>query len=207
LNLLDSNPLLSSDTLFTLDSILVAGGQLKLGPDGKIYYSTQYYDGIHYPYPYSDSAYSPVNMNLGVINSPDSIGASCNFLPFSFYLNGKRSYLGLPNNPIYDLPAVGGSICDSLTGIENLSPRQNSKLYVYYHSGWKKTFVNAWGLMGKNYSLRLIDISGREIFVEKGMLTNNYFTKDIDCGALSNGIYIIVLETEREKMEKKIILN
>jgi hypothetical protein len=85
---------------------------LRLAPDNNIYIATanRYYGG--YPY---DSTYYPVEATyLSVINEPDSIGVACDFQPFSFYLDGKRVYLGFPNNPNYDLPALGGSICDTL---------------------------------------------------------------------------------------------
>jgi hypothetical protein len=68
-------------------------GQLKLAPDGKIYLTTNFGGG----YPYSDSTYNYINMNLSVINSPDSIGSACDLQPFSFYLGGKRSYFGWLN--------------------------------------------------------------------------------------------------------------
>ncbi|MBL0341881.1 MAG: hypothetical protein IPP71_13640 [Bacteroidetes bacterium] len=48
-------------------------------------------------------------MTLSVINYPDSLGTACGYSPFSFYLGGKRTYYGLPNNPDYDMPAIAGS--------------------------------------------------------------------------------------------------
>ncbi|MBL0341878.1 MAG: hypothetical protein IPP71_13625 [Bacteroidetes bacterium] len=56
----------------------------------------------NFPYPYPD-IYNMYNMNLSVINQPDSLGATCDFQPYSFYLGGKRTYVGLPNNPDYEL--------------------------------------------------------------------------------------------------------
>lgn len=64
------------------------------------------------------------NENLGVINLPDSPGLACNFQPWSFYLGGKRTYWGLPNNPDYELGPVTGSICDTLTGINYIEQKR-----------------------------------------------------------------------------------
>jgi hypothetical protein len=194
----------SRDTLSALQGQSFGGGYIELAPDGKIYYSMSYKSY----YPYEDTMYNYINMNLGVINFPDSLGQACNFLPFSFYLGGKRSYVALPNNPNYDLPALGGSICDTL-GLWNHTPdiaTQQSKLNLFYHSDWQTAFINASNLQGKNYSLHLINLEGKEIFFETGNLSSAFFTKDLRCNQLSPGVYFILLETEKEKLVQKFIV-
>ncbi len=79
----------------------VSPGALKLAPDGKIYFSCAYDNGINFNYPYADSMYNYVNMNLSVINYPDSLGTACGYAPFSFYLGGKRTYYGQVHNRDY----------------------------------------------------------------------------------------------------------
>ena len=97
-----------------------AGGDVKRAPDGKIYFSIAYVNaGVSYPYP--DSVYNNYNMNLSLINSPDSFGTACDFQPYSFYLGGKRTYYGLPNNPDYFLGPKIGSPCDTITAISEAS--------------------------------------------------------------------------------------
>lgn len=54
-------------------------GALQLGPDGKIYSANN------------------GDTSLGVINSPNVLGISCNYINNVVSLNGKISYLGLPN--------------------------------------------------------------------------------------------------------------
>jgi hypothetical protein len=54
-------------------------GSLKIGPNGKIYVS------------YSNSNY------IGVINSPNQSGISCNYTPNGFYLGGRTTRMGLNN--------------------------------------------------------------------------------------------------------------
>ncbi|HRH85202.1 MAG TPA: hypothetical protein PK210_13290, partial [Bacteroidia bacterium] len=97
-NLNAPNITLSKDTLWTISNPQYAGGGLKLAPDNKIYLASIYYNGVQFPYPYQDTVYNMYNMNLSVINQPDSLGSACNFQPYSFYLGGKRTYVGLPNN-------------------------------------------------------------------------------------------------------------
>jgi gliding motility-associated-like protein len=113
-------------------------GTLKRAPDNKIYLATAYFYG--YALPYHDSVYNYINMNLSVINEPDAPGAACNFTPFSFYLGGKRTYWGLPNNPDYELgpdvaqPANAGNdtaICTD--GSVKLGiPANNVSTYLWY---------------------------------------------------------------------------
>jgi hypothetical protein len=113
------NIVASVDTLLTLTSPVMAGA-IRLAPNDKIYFSSYFYWGFP-GFPYPDTVYNQYNMNLGVINFPDSAGAACNFQPFSFYLGGKRTYIGLPNNPDYNLGRLVGSVCDTLTSITEIS--------------------------------------------------------------------------------------
>ncbi len=142
-------------------------------------------------------------MNLSVINYPDSLGIACGYSPYSFYLGGKRTYYGLPNNPDYDLPALTGSPCDSLTSITELPVNATCTLHVYYAPGWEKAFINAEKLTGKNYRLCMIDILGKEVYSESGTLNSQYFTRDLNCSAFSQGIYLVSFETEKERLVKK----
>ncbi|MBK8846993.1 MAG: hypothetical protein IPO27_10775 [Bacteroidetes bacterium] len=74
-------------------------------------------------YPYQDSMRNYINENLSVINEPDSLGAKCDYQPFSFYLGGKRTYYGLPNNPNYELGPLLGSACDTLSASMQYTPK------------------------------------------------------------------------------------
>jgi len=118
-NLLDPNPSLTRDTIY---SILqpVTGGLLKLGPDNRMYWSCAYETPGTFPYPYPDSVRNVWNENLSYISYPDSLGAACDFHPFSFYLGGKRTYYGLPNNPNYELGPIVNSVCDTVTSVPSL---------------------------------------------------------------------------------------
>ncbi|MBL0340421.1 MAG: hypothetical protein IPP71_05520 [Bacteroidetes bacterium] len=151
-DLLSPNPVTSRISLTSNSNYLIGYGFLKRGPDDKIYFSTAYQcDAFPYCYPYPDSVYNQYNMNLSVINSPDSLGLACDYTPYSFYLGGKRTYYGLPNNPDYVMPALTGSPCDTLVSINEPAStgNTNANLHLYYAPDWEKAFINADNLKGK----------------------------------------------------------
>ncbi|MBL0050339.1 MAG: T9SS type A sorting domain-containing protein [Bacteroidetes bacterium] len=163
-------------------------------------------------YPYDDSLYNMYNMNLSVINSPDSLGAACNFQPFSFYLGGKRTYWGLPNNPDYDLGPLVGSPCDTLS--VNLTPAplgRRGSLFLTYISAWEKLYVNASGLKGKQLTATIYDATGKEKLAREspqvgfGGVFGGHFTLDVDCTGWPSGLYVVHLQTEKEVLSKKFI--
>jgi len=199
----------SADTIWTYDSTAEAGGKLKLALDGKIYMACAYYDGANFNYPYPDSTFNIINNNLSVINYPDSAGVACGFASFSFNLGQGRCYWGLPNNPDYELGAVVNSMCDTVTGIQNIKHElPGEDLHVFYHSGWQVAFINAEGLKGKNYSLNVYDLTGREVFKEGGNLSSSFFTKDLSCNAFADGMYIVTLQIEDpsgQSVQKKLV--
>lgn len=205
LDLTDSVPWNTRDTLWSQPNIRYCGGALELAPDERIYYATTWYDGVNFPYPYPDTAYYLENMNLGVINYPDSFGATCDFQPYGFNLGGNRTYSGLPNNPDYNLEPDQGALCDSLS--VGITPITISKrgLKIFYHSDWQTAFINAEGLKGENYSLNIFNIEGKSIFNEQGKLSAQYFIKDLPCN-FASGSYIVSLATEKEILSSKFII-
>jgi len=204
-NLLDSLPQNTVDTLANFNFSIPAGGALKLAPDNKIYWSCAWNDGVTFNYPYPDTSYNVYNTYLSVINSPDSLGAACDFQPYSFYLGGGRTYWGLPNNPNYELGPLVGSVCDTLTvGIAELASYKNN-ITVYYDAGWQMAFVNAKGLKGKNYTFQLYNLNGQLILQEQGKLNSEYFTKDLSLVGNASGIYLVRLITEKEVLTTKFV--
>lgn len=197
----------SVDTLWQYDSIFNAAGSLRLAPDEKIYLASAWNDGVNWNYPYPDSAFYSVNNNLSVVNFPDSEGFACSFQPFSFNLGTGRCYWGLPNNPDYELGPDTNSFCDTLLNINDTgAPTQNKALTVFYHLAWQTAFINASGLEGKTYSLHIVNMQGKELFIESGNLSSEYFTKDFRCHHFSAGTYIVLLETDRERLVKRFII-
>ncbi len=206
LDLTDTNVIASIDTLETWPTNNISTGAVRLAPDNKIYFSRWYLCNISpYCYPYPDSVRNYVNENLSVINSPDSLGSACNYQPFSFYLGGKRTYAGLPNNPNYDLGAVVGSVCDSLTvsvgevpnppfGFCKLYPNPGSSVINYLcqfnKSGKEELFIqNALG----------------EIIIHQQLLNVN---TTINIQSLTPGIYYYLTTINGSVADKgKLIIN
>jgi hypothetical protein len=181
-------------------------GALKRGPDNKIYMSCAWSDSSgNFNYPYDSTMYYTENMNLGVINSPDSAGLACNFQPWSFYLGGKRTYWGLPNNPDYDLPALAGSPCDTLVSIGEAPQIQQAALNVFYHTAWEKAFINASNLKGKNGKLLVYDMQGKIIHQEPLRIQNGFFTRDLSMQGKAHGVYLVIVQTDKERLARKMI--
>lgn len=176
-----------------------AGGALKRGPDGKIYYASAWNDGVNYNFPYPDTEYNVVNMNLGVINQPDSPGVACDFQPFSFYLGGKRNYWGLPNNPDYDLPQLHGSSCDTLhVKIDEVS-KEKDDLQVYPNP--TNGTITIQSEKYQNGEIRITDAIGKSI--RSVQLTNGRIVIE----NLNPGIYTLGLfENDILQTIKKIIV-
>ena len=168
-------------------------GFLKLAPDGKIYLATSYYQY----YPYKDTMYNNTNMYLSTINSPNNLGSACDLQPYSFYLGGKRTYGGLPNNPDYELGALAGSACDTLTGISPLNPPKGNLINIYPNPVNNILFIS--GLSDAKNELVVYDIYGRLIIEKQTNGTNG----SIDVSSLSDGVYNIRIKNEAGEYFKK----
>ena len=123
----------------------------------------------------------------------------------SVLLSGKRTYWGLPNNPDYELGAVTGNVCDSLTGIKNNEQEIKNELFVYYNSSWQKAFINAKGLKGRNAKMSVNDLLGNVVYTEEVKLSSQYFTRDLNMAAFAKGMYIVNFVTDKERLVKKFI--
>ncbi|MBL7916127.1 MAG: T9SS type A sorting domain-containing protein [Bacteroidia bacterium] len=206
LNSLD--PVGTRDTIEYVTNGLIGNGFLKRGPDNKIYFGHAW-ECQAFPscYPYPDSVYNSVNMNLSVINYPDSLGSACNYTPYSFYLGGTRTHYGLPNNPDYDLPALAGSPCDTLVGVDETPEVSQAAINVFYHSVWEKAFINASNLKGKAGKLMVYDMQGKVVHSEPLRIQNGYYTRDLSMIGRADGVYLVVVETEQERLVKKVLID
>ena len=89
-------------------SIGIVGGSLISGKDNRIY--------VNYSRALPSSEYDALSQHLGVINSPNAFGLECSFDTFSIYLGGPfNTGFSLPNFANYDLGALLGSPCDTLS--------------------------------------------------------------------------------------------
>ena len=166
-----------------------------------------YVDTFGTYFPYLPTMYNSYNMNLSVINSPDSAGVACDFQPWSFYLGGKRTYWGLPNNPDYDLPALAGSLCDTLVSVSETPEISQTALNVFYHTVWGKAFINASNLKGKTGKLLVYDLQGKVVHSELLRIQNGYYTRDLSMIGKAEGVYLVVVQTEQERLVKKVLID
>ncbi|MBK8872460.1 MAG: T9SS type A sorting domain-containing protein [Bacteroidetes bacterium] len=180
-------------------------GDLKLAPDNKIYLSMCYVDTFGTYFPYLPTMYNSYNMNLSVINSPDSAGLLCDFQPWSFYLGGKSVLTGAyPTTLITTYPYCAGSPCDTLVGIGEALQIQQAALNVFYYTAWEKAFINASNIKGKTGKLLVYDMQGKMVHSEPLRIQNGYYTRDLSMAGYATGAYIVVIQTEGERLTKKL---
>jgi hypothetical protein len=187
---------ITMDTLWATFTPRNTSGALKLGPDDKIYFSCAYVPSNFNNYPYADSMYNQYNMNLGVINSPDSLGLACDFQPWSFYLNGKRTYWGLPNNPDYDMGPVVGSICDSLsTGFASITNTKGVINKVFPNPNNGAFYIELNQTFSSPVWAELYDIQGK--LCARQLIDNTHYTTPIRFEKVTAGIYALKLSTNK----------
>ena len=47
---------------------------------------------------------------------------------------------------------------------------------------------------------------GKEVFSESGKISPPYYTKNLNCTGWSKGMYVVSVETEKEKLTKKFVI-
>jgi hypothetical protein len=177
-----------------------APGYLRLAPDNKIYLSSAYEDGS-IGFPYADNVRNYVNENLSVINSPDSLGATCNFTPFSFYLGGTRTYYGLPNNPDYGLGPVTGSVCDTLTWIGIVEQAKQDNIVTFPNPFYNKVSFHPINSSSEKISITVFNNVGEKVFAKETLMEN----QEIDLNKLTKGIYFLNVRNEKFSVTRKIV--
>ncbi len=108
--------------------------------------------------------------------------------------------------PDYEMPAISGSPCDTLTSIATYIVTNSAKLFVYYQTDWKKLFLNAEHLQGKQATLKIYDSMGKLVNNAESKTTSGYFTMDVNCNGFAKGMYVVSVETAKEKIQQKVIL-
>jgi Secretion system C-terminal sorting domain len=182
----------------------IGPGALRLAPDNKIYFGRAYETGF-FGYPYKDSVRNYINENLSVINYPDSLGAACSYVPFSFYLGGKRTYYGLPNNPYYDLGPLVGSPCDTITSVKKVSP--NSYITKFFPNPTTSgVTVYCSNKFSESSKLEIYNSIGVLIHSIKLPINENYYTFSLE--NLISGIYNCKISSPQEtrQIEKLVII-
>lgn len=199
LNLIDPAPFRTTLYTFTLPE---SPGELKLAPDDKIYLSSGYQNWVS-GYPYPDSIRNYIAENLSVINSPDLLSTTCNFTPFSFYLGGKRTYIGLPNNPNYDLPWIDNSPCDSLphpVNINEIATKENS-ISISPNPFYNKLSFHPFNSSSDKILISIFNSVGEKVFEKEATMLDH----EIDVRALEKGVYFLRIKGKIIFATKKIV--
>jgi hypothetical protein len=208
-DLWQEHPLEHADTLLTygplvdgFDNLRVTGA-LRLAPDGKIYFSTGYNSCNEEWLPYTEAQYYPSNTNLSVINYPDSLGAACGFEEYSFYLGGNRTYLGLPNNPNYNLEPINCDTVISNTREQKSFLKSNFNIFpnpCYYNC------ILEYKPAKENGSITIATATGKIIFTEQNipvtLLQHGY---EVNTSAFAKGVYTVTLVTGSEVVTKRLV--
>lgn len=157
-------------TKYVVDSMLPSGikGAMQLGSDGKIYIS---HVGSHF---------------LSVIESPDSLGAACNYRRNRISLAGRPAWWEFPNFPssyFYKPPVT-----------VNLNKKSiNSKVAIYPNPVSNTLIVDGFNKFNQ-FSIHNV----------MGIITLNGDAQDrIDVSHLENGIYFLRLFGEDGTFEQK----
>jgi hypothetical protein len=168
-------------------------GAVRLAPDNKIYITS-----VSIGFPNDSTNYYFENTHLTVINNPNGIGNACNIQPYSFYLGGKRVYLGLPNNPNYDLPALGGSFCDTLGYPNTVEEITDEKWLAYPNPA--NSIIRFSNIKYSEFTeLLLIDVTGRLVLSEEN-------TFKIDVSGLPSGIYSALITSGESLVSLKVFV-
>jgi hypothetical protein len=79
-------------------------------------------------------------------------------------------------------------------------------LHVYYHTAWEKAFINASNLKGKTGKLLVYDMQGKVVHSEPLKIQNGYYTRDLSMIGYAKGMYLITIQTEKERLTKKMMV-
>ncbi len=146
--------------------------------------------------PYKQKIYAASSSSnyLGVINSPNSLGISCNYINNGFQVApGTSVWVGLPNTVLTFAPDSSVIDCDSISGINSFENYFNFKLYPNPTAHFSiLEFTNP---TRQNCTLTLYDLNGQLV------KTINNITEEkvkIERHNLSNGFYFFQLLTDKQ---------
>jgi hypothetical protein len=153
---------------------------LALGVDQKIYAGTGTLN------PYNPFVLDSGNAYLGVIQSPNLSGVSCNFDRYGLYLNGYKSDFHLPSQINYDLGPLENSPCDTLitTSLSELNP--TPQITLAPNPAQTEATLTWSGMQEGTFVLR--DMLGRAMMQQE--ITASSGSIKLDLSALPKGIYL-----------------
>ena len=202
IDLLNPNPFQNKiilDSIDTLDNN--AFSAIRLAPNGKIYRSHWYCQSGWNCYPFLNLFFVPVNTHLSVINNPDSLGLACSFVGLGQYLNGYRTYLGLPNDVNLALGPLSGSVCDTLSvGLGEI--KDDIPIQVFPNPSTETFTVNIKYEVIPNEGFPYCIYSLQGQLILKGVLRGRSST--INLSAVESGMYLLNVILPKEVLQIKL---
>jgi hypothetical protein len=198
LNLLAANIPTSKTIIFSTTNQSALIGQHQIGRNGKIYIASAY--GI----PFSNNNYVLQNMNLSVINFPDSDASVCGFSSYSISLANRRSYAGLPNIPNYNLGADEGGPCDTILAINNPT-NQLITISIYPNPTKDFLFITINSEKNINVNFSLFNSIGQKVITKQ--IKSNVNNFKVSTADFSEGVYFWKVELENKfSQQGKVVL-
>ncbi|MGL4599760.1 MAG: T9SS type A sorting domain-containing protein [Bacteroidia bacterium] len=179
-DLSSGNPATIINSKFIVDSMQIPGsyGDLKLGPDGKIYVAVY------------NSSY------LGVINAPHLAGNACSYVSNGLYLGGNAVQFGLNNYIEYT------NYCGPLD--ISAAEQKPSGLEIMPNPFSSSTTLHSIVLLD-NATLTLFNALGESVRVVNGLSGNTIVLERND---LADGVYFAVLtQDEKIIAREKLIIS
>ncbi len=158
----------------------------QLGPDGKIYINNS--NGTN---------------KLHVINSPDSMGLSCDVCQHCIHLPTYNAFT-IPNSPNYYLGPENASVCDSLnSGINAI--REVASLKIYPNPASDFLWIDFHLPISPNCgALNIYNFLG--ILILQKPLCSYFNTAKIECNQLPAGIYYVtIVQSDRNLISGKFV--
>ncbi|MCO5288440.1 MAG: T9SS type A sorting domain-containing protein [Bacteroidetes bacterium] len=142
-------------------------------------------------------------VDLHYINYPDSADTACDVHLHDFHLLGFH-FRSVPNHPNYYLGRLVGSVCDTLTSINDLT-EHNFKFSISpnpNNGNFKIMYLLPQNKAGK---LEIFDINGRAVYSQN--LPQWSTLQFISLPKIANGIYAIKINSDNFSVTKKLIIH
>ena len=146
----------------------------------------------------------PSTKDIHVINYPDSLGLACNVCQHCIHLPTYNAFT-IPNYPNYFLGAYSGSVCDTLTAINNIKSAVDQELIVFPNPVSKVLYATI-HKEKRIKTAKIFNALGQEIPVYYTFIKNGEYL-EMNVSGLSQGVYFLELLSDKEKVVKRFIKN
>ena len=165
----------------SLDTIGISptnfNGALQTGPDGSIYLVKATSD------------------SLACITNPNQLGSACNYIE-NYIVFTSGGALGLPN-------FLTSYFCNIPSAVPSINQKQAISIYPNPFNTDLNVEIKILNI--KDLAITIYDVLGQPVFNNHQRIAVNHYTKTIDLGFLSKGIYFLELIADGNRTAKKIV--